>query len=130
MSQILNANKFEFVDGSKIGSIKILFKNSFKNKHKVFSWKFKEKDRNNSTLNINQDDLMFTREPSPHKDRTEKGSSSFEKCNASMTIASLKYRLKYKGNPTKKQTNTKNELAAKMDLVIFSSFKYSVYTIS
>ena len=43
MSQILNANKFEFFDGSRLGSIQILYINHLYNKHKVKSWKCKEK---------------------------------------------------------------------------------------
>ena len=53
MAQILRANKFEFVDGSRLGSVQVLYNNNLYNKHKVFSWKCKEKGCN-STLNINE----------------------------------------------------------------------------
>lgn len=39
MSQILNENKFEFVDGTRLGSIQILYRNYLYNKHKAISWK-------------------------------------------------------------------------------------------
>ena len=70
MAQILRANKFEFVDGSRLGSVQVLYNNNLYNKHKVVSWKCKEKGCN-STLNINENDLIVTREPSPHKDHPE-----------------------------------------------------------
>ena len=70
MSQILNANKFEFVDGSRLGSIQILYRNYLYNKHKVKSWKCKEKGCN-STINVDEEFLTVTREPSQHKDHPE-----------------------------------------------------------
>ena len=70
MSQIVNANKFGFFYGSRLGSIQILYRNYFHNKHNVKSWKCKEKGCN-STLNADEEFLTNTREPSQHKDHPE-----------------------------------------------------------
>ena len=72
MSQILSVklNKFECVDGSRIGSRQVLYQSNLYNKHKLISWKCKV-NKCNSTLNIDEENLNVIREPSKHIDHPE-----------------------------------------------------------
>ena len=72
MSQILSVklNKFESVDGSRIGSRQVLYQSNLYNKHKLISWKCKV-NKCNSTLNIDEENLNVIREPSKHIDHPE-----------------------------------------------------------
>lgn len=64
MSQILKANKYELVQGSKINCMQLLYKNNLYNKHKTISWKCISCS---ITLSVNEIDQIVTREPGEHK---------------------------------------------------------------
>ena len=64
MSRILNANKFEYVQGSRINSIQILYKNNLFNKHKIISRKCSSCS---ITLSIDQQAEIVIREPGEHR---------------------------------------------------------------
>ena len=64
MSQILKANKYELVQGSKINCMQLLYKNNLYNKHKTISWKCISCS---ITLSVNEIDQIVTREPCEHK---------------------------------------------------------------
>ena len=67
MSQISNkANKFEFINDSQ----HVLFQNNLYHKHNGNSWKCKEKGCT-STLNIDEKNLIVTRQPTQHTDHPE-----------------------------------------------------------